>query len=588
MKNRLVTKLVTLAVTASVCVPYPQMAVMAAENDAVIEKTVTTEDVEDVEEEDTAEETEVQSDEALQDNEADEESDDTSEDYTADANDSAEAAAEDDATTSDADSDADIEIEAISEDEAETYAAEVTDTVSTYGAGYTGWKHVNGKDYWYEDGVKQGTTGRGKEIYDPSSDAWYWLDSVQDGAKAVSKDVYMPYTVNGKDSNGKWVRYDANGHMVKGWQTTDAGTYYFDPTTGAMAKGITKIDGKTYYFNLNTGTMEKGHFAVNNDTGEIVYGYEKPISVGLVLNWYGMGNPPANSTIYWFDEDTGVAKDCVWLSYENEANKGNSSLDNQYWYEDGVRQGYNGNRTDSSYRGKEIYDPASDAWYWLDNNAYGKAAKNKDVYQPYTIQGEDNIGKWVRYDKYGHMIKGWQTTTAGTYYFDLKTGAMAKGSKTIDGKSYYFDESTGTLDGSDYTQREDYAERLERANEVAELLLYMWPSDLKGVEIDSNLTKAAMIRAEYTPDHNSLSAVPIGYDKELLSNCSVSYEDYIRANHSGSPDETTRDVAYDIGRYIAFSREYGHTFDHIGVGCYEKDGTIYWECYVIKKSVTHD
>ena len=34
-----------------------------------------------------------------------------------------------------------------------------------------------------------------------------------------------------------------------------------------------------------------------------------------------------------------------------------------YWYENGVRQGYD--PSDASYRGKEIYDPASDAWYWL-------------------------------------------------------------------------------------------------------------------------------------------------------------------------------------------------------------------------------
>ena len=49
----------------------------------------------------------------------------------------------------------------------ETATPETADSVSTY----TGWKTVNGKDYWYENGVKQGTTGRGKEIYDPDSDA---------------------------------------------------------------------------------------------------------------------------------------------------------------------------------------------------------------------------------------------------------------------------------------------------------------------------------------------------------------------------------------------------------------------------------
>ena len=43
----------------------------------------------------------------------------------------------------------------------ETATPETADSVSTY----TGWKTVNGKDYWYENGVKQGATGRGK-VYD--------------------------------------------------------------------------------------------------------------------------------------------------------------------------------------------------------------------------------------------------------------------------------------------------------------------------------------------------------------------------------------------------------------------------------------
>ena len=63
-----------------------------------------------------------------------------------------------------------------------------------------GWYTENGKQYWYENGVKQGTvsdpkgvwydgTNRGREIYDPASKAWYWLDAAFGGAKAVSKEV---------------------------------------------------------------------------------------------------------------------------------------------------------------------------------------------------------------------------------------------------------------------------------------------------------------------------------------------------------------------------------------------------------------
>lgn len=243
-----------------------------------------------------------------------------------------------------------------------------------------GWVEENGKKYWYEKGVKQGTEGRGKEIYDPDSDAWYWLDAVQGGAMTVSKDVYQESAAgqwaDKPDGTGKWVRYDENGHMVKGWQTTDKGTYYFDLITGAMAKGAGDIDGV----------------------------------------------PCA------FDEYTGIALDGQWLTIKGA----------DFWYEKGVRQGLEG-------RGKEIYDPASDAWYWLDAVDQGKKATSKDVYQE-SEAGQwadrpDGTGKWVRYDAQGHMIKGWSADKR--YYFDPIYGTMAKGDAVIDGRTYHFDKNTG-------------------------------------------------------------------------------------------------------------------------------------------------
>lgn len=243
-----------------------------------------------------------------------------------------------------------------------------------------GWVEENGKKYWYEKGVKQGTTGRGKEIYDPNSDAWYWLDAVQGGAMTVNKDVYQESDAgqwaDRPDGTGKWVRYDENGHMVKGWQTTEKGTYYFDPTYGTMAKGVTEIDGV----------------------------------------------PCA------FDQNTGIGLDKKWVTINGA----------DYWYEKGVRQGLEG-------RGKEIYDPASDAWYWLDSVDQGKKATSKDVYQE-SEAGQwadraDGTGKWVRYDAQGHMIKGWSADKR--YYFDPIYGTMAKGDAVIDGRTYHFDKNTG-------------------------------------------------------------------------------------------------------------------------------------------------
>ena len=228
-----------------------------------------------------------------------------------------------------------------------------------------GFVEEDGRLFWYENGVKQGTEGRGKEIYDPASDAWYWLDAEQGGTIAKSKDVYL---ATGDENEGKWVRYDENGHMVKGWDTTEAGTYYFDLITGEMAKNVVSVDGTDYRFNDITG---------------------------IALN----------------------------LEFVTEDGK-------NFWYEGGIKQGTEG-------RGKEIYDPESDAWYWLDAVQDGAVATAKDVYLD--VDG----CKWVRYDEAGHMVKGWDTTAKGIYYFDLITGAMAKGTVTIDGTSFTFDEITG-------------------------------------------------------------------------------------------------------------------------------------------------
>lgn len=262
--------------------------------------------------------------------------------------------------------------------------AQVNDADAVKNEPENGWYYESGKAYWYENGIRQGYNAsdlsyRGKEIYDPDTDGWYWLDNIEQGARAVSKDVYQeswagPFA-DCEDGTGKWVRYDADGRMIKGWNSNEDGTYYFDLQTGAMAKGETVIDGVPCRFDVYTG-------------------------IGL---------------------------DKAWSEENGEF----------YWYESGKRQGLEG-------RGKEIYDPVSDAWYWLDAVDNGKKAVNKDVYQ------ESGGGKWVRYDANGHMVKGWNVTEAGRFYFDTITGAMAKGQVQIDGQTYSFNENTGVCESDGY------------------------------------------------------------------------------------------------------------------------------------------
>lgn len=258
----------------------------------------------------------------------------------------------------------------------------------------------DGEYYYYENG--QMATSR--EVYVNS--AWRWFDA--DGTMARNKDVYQG------SSGGKWVRYNENGEMIKGEDYRYGSWYYFEPVTGAMMKGpVTLEDGSRVFYDTVTGKMLKGHQSMNGEE-------------------------------YYFEEGNGNLisgkESCFWVTADGR----------DYWYENWQRQGWN--PSDGFYRGKEIYDPASDAWYWLDNVQNGAKAVSKDVYQEslagewgeYIGENGELCGKWVRYDENGHMIKGWQDTEKGTYFFDYTYGTMAKGTALIDGVEYYFNPATGT------------------------------------------------------------------------------------------------------------------------------------------------
>ena len=275
----------------------------------------------------------------------------------------------------------------------------------------------NGKTYYYINGRKV----RSQEIQVNGS--WKWFDT--DGVMAVSKDVFLP-------TKKIWVRYDKNGNMVKGWDKTSNGTYYFDLSTGEMYKGVHNIDGKYYYFAGTTGKKveEKrkevvldgawrwfdadGTVAVSKDvflpTGKKWVRYNAKAE--MVKGW-----DKTSSGTYYFDTITG------------EMYKGVNKISGKYYYfleTTGVKV---------EERLKEVV--LDGAWRWFD--ADGTVAVSKDVFLP---TGK----KWVRYNKKAEMIKGWDKTSAGTYYFDLITGEMLKGRHNIGGKSYYFNIITGILE----------------------------------------------------------------------------------------------------------------------------------------------
>lgn len=139
-----------------------------------------------------------------------------------------------------------------------------------------GWHTDGNKKYWYDHGVM----ARDKEVYDPLTDAWYWFD--QDGTMATDKDVFIP--TNAERTEGKWVRYNPEGGMVKGEDFRYGGWYWFNPITGEMIKDFVFIpeegtEGKWVYYDKINGQMHHGESCIDGNwyyfdewTGKMVHG----------------------------------------------------------------------------------------------------------------------------------------------------------------------------------------------------------------------------------------------------------------------------------------------------------------------------
>ena len=176
-----------------------------------------------------------------------------------------------------------------------------------------GWVEENGVRHWYD----WGSLARDKQFYDPSGDAWYWADA--DGSIARDKDVFVPAS-NDDRTRGKWVRYDADGRMVKGEDYRYGGWYFFDPVTGEMAKGVRWVPssgGKWVYYDVVTGQMAHGEAHLSYDAEHTGWYYFDDVT-GAMCHGTTFVRSNGGKWVY-YDIHTGImAHGYTFLDYDAE------------------------------------------------------------------------------------------------------------------------------------------------------------------------------------------------------------------------------------------------------------------------------
>lgn len=317
-----------------------------------------------------------------------------------------------------------------------------------------GWHEEGGELRWYDDGVMAVS----KEVYDPSTGAWYWFEA--DGTMARNKDVYVP-------SSGKWARYDLEGRMVKGEDFRYGAWYYFDPVTGAMAKGMTLIPsdgGKWVYYEWSTGRMAHGEAYVDYDaehegwylfdevTGAVQYGWRFLSDSGKWVRYNPVTGIMCKGEVHvdddipgWvhFDEVTGalsygfcyLPEPDKWVYYDPVTGRmryGEQAIDGEWYLLDAV--------TGAVTYGWHCFEEA-DKWvyYHMTTGAMQKG-------EAYTEDGEPG---WCYFDPItGAVSYGWRWVPSNggkLVYYDGVTARMLYGSQRIRGVAVSFDESTGAL-----------------------------------------------------------------------------------------------------------------------------------------------
>ncbi|HCW54015.1 MAG TPA: PspC family transcriptional regulator [Clostridium sp.] len=241
-----------------------------------------------------------------------------------------------------------------------------------------------------------------------------------------------------------------------GWGKRDGYIYYYDED-GISLKGPQTIEGKTYYFNRIDGAMETGWQIVD---GKRCY-FDKKKGYELFSQWVQDGDD------WYFLSADGAVEKSKWLNYgpnwyylkaDGKMAKGWLKIDD-YWYY------LNSGNGAMAYSQWILYDDNS-KWRYVTGN--GAAANDWEYingnwyhFKKESAQMETGWfradGNWYYADSNGAMQTGWVSCKDGWCYLDTSSGKMKKNEWAYsNGNWYYFNVNGIMVTGKRYIDGTKY------------------------------------------------------------------------------------------------------------------------------------
>ncbi len=305
------------------------------------------------------------------------------------------------------------------------------------GKGANGYKTIDGKNYYFEDGRLLSETFLADSylyIISESGEVVQRVSASKNGWIAAGDEWY--YAQNGELVKGQWLevkgkkyRLDTDGKMLSNQRYRDYldnEKYYQLSKDGSVVTGIYIDDCGDLYLYLEDGSAASG---IVQYKGKTYYAYTKDDDYWKCGKLAVSKNISANGKNYHADA-SGV---CTEVKYDSDGWKS----DKRYYIENG-----------SLVTG---WKKISGKWYYFDKNSGEK-----------TVNTERKIdGKTYCFNSEGIMQTGWIAKEGGAYYYAksdgslvengwLKTGNvwyyfqscyMVRGAVKIDGKEHFFKDS---------------------------------------------------------------------------------------------------------------------------------------------------